>query len=78
MLAPVGDPVTAVKFTITISFAVTVVVVKSVTVALWTLVPVETPTPDVFIKLEIVGMAVPDEIFQNVKVAVPEGVTDAL
>ena len=78
MLAPIGDPVTAVMFTIITSFAVTVVVVKSLTVVLWMFVPVEIPTPEVLMRFAIVGIAVPFAIFQNVNVAVPLGVKDAL
>lgn len=53
------------------SLAVTVVLVKSLTVVEWIAVPVDIPTPDVLMELPLVGMAVPVATFQNLTVIVP-------
>jgi hypothetical protein len=53
------------------SFAATVVVVKSLVVVLCTAVPEEIATPLVLMRFEMVGKAVPVATFQNLKVAVP-------
>ncbi len=53
------------------SFAATVVVVKSVTVVECMAVPEEIPTPLVEIELPLVGIAVPVATFQNFTVMVP-------
>jgi hypothetical protein len=53
------------------SLAVTVVVVKSVTVVEWMAVPDEMETPLVEMELPLVGIAVPVATFQNLIVIVP-------
>lgn len=54
------------------SLAVVLVVVKSVTVVLVMLVPVEIDTPEVLIEFEpSVGIAVPEATFSVLTVAVP-------
>lgn len=58
-----------------ISFAATVVVVKSDVVELMMAVPVAKDTPLVLIRLDTVGAAVPDAIFQTFTVAVPASAT---
>ena len=61
----------AVTFIAMMSFAETVVVVKSVRVVEWIAEPEEIPTPLVLIELVAVGIAVPVPIFQNLTVTVP-------
>src|SRR3569833_2906631 len=53
------------------SFALTAVLEKSVTVEEWIAVPVEIETPDVLIEFVTVGIAVPVATFHNFTVAVP-------
>lgn len=62
---------TAVTSIAMMSFAVTVVVVKSVSVVEWIAVPDEMLTPLVLMEFALVGIAVPVAIFQNFTVIVP-------
>ena len=68
-------PETALRLKAKISFAVTVVVVKSVTVELMTADPLERDTPLVLMEFELVGDVVPEEIFHVSTVAVPLSAT---
>jgi hypothetical protein len=52
----------------------TVVVVKSVSVAEWIAVPVEIDSPLVEMEFDDVGIAVPVAIFQNFTVIVPASI----
>ena len=72
----VGAPPTVVRLMIAISLAVTVVLVKSLVVVLWTLVPVEMDTPEVLIESLTVGIAVPVAFFHTLNVAVPLGASE--
>jgi hypothetical protein len=56
------------------SFAVTVVLVKSDTVVELITVPLEIATPEVLMEFEMVGRAVPAAIFQNFTVIVPASI----
>ena len=64
-------PLTAVTCAMNISPAVTVVVVKSLTVELRICVPLESDTPLVLITSAIVGIAVPLAFFHVFSVQVP-------
>ena len=65
---------TAVTFMARMSFWVTVVVVKSLSVVEWMAVPLDIETPLVLMEFEEVGIAVPVAIFQNLTVIVPASI----